>query len=118
MKRFKLDPNNLPTFSEAARRRLDAMTENEIEAMAGDPDEGTEPMSDEMLDRAVVGRRIRMAREALGIGHAEFAARFHLPFPALRDWEEGRVMPDEAMAAYLKVIARETAAVDRALAAA
>ena len=36
---------------------------------------------------------------------------------ALREWEQGRRMPDRAARLFLKVIAREPKAVQRALAA-
>jgi DNA-binding transcriptional regulator YiaG len=33
----------------------------------------------------------------------------------LRDWEQGRFQPDSVARAYIRVIARETEAVERAL---
>jgi putative transcriptional regulator len=38
----------------------------------------------------------RIIRRALGLSQEEFAARFHLPLGALRDWEQGRRDPDTA----------------------
>jgi hypothetical protein len=43
------------------------------------------------------------------------AARYHIPIGTLRDWEQGRVEPDQAARAYLTVIAREPEAVRKAL---
>lgn len=116
--KFTLDPRNPPKMSEETKAFFDTLADSEIEAMAGDPNEGVEAPDDEMLKRGVTARLIRQTREALQLTQEAFAQRFHLPMPALRDWEAGRTMPDEAMAAYLQVIAREPAAVARALAAA
>jgi putative transcriptional regulator len=45
----------------------------------------------------------------------EFARTFHIPIGTLRDWEQGRVEPDQAARAYFKVIARNPKAVREAL---
>jgi len=51
------------------------------------------------------------------MSQAEFAKSFRIPLATLRDWEQHRRVPDQAMRAYLEVIAREPDAVRRALAA-
>jgi DNA-binding transcriptional regulator YiaG len=38
----------------------------------------------------------RIMLRALGLSQEEFAARFHIPLGALRDWEQGRRDPDTA----------------------
>jgi putative transcriptional regulator len=115
--RFKLDPANPPKLSPEAKARLDAMTPEEIEANAlSDPD--NPPSTDEELERGVLGRRVRLARQALGLTQEQFAERFRIPIGTLRDWEQGRRKPEAPALAYLAVIERETDAVDRALAAA
>jgi len=97
------------------RARLDALTDEEIEAAAlADPD--AQPLTDAQLRAGVIGRRIRKLRERLGLSQAEFAARFSIPPATVRDWEQGRRSPNATVRAYLKVIERETEAVDRALA--
>jgi hypothetical protein len=35
----------------------------------------------------------------------EFSARYQIPLGTLRDWEQGRSVPDQTARAYLKVIA-------------
>ena len=45
----------------------------------------------------------------------EFAEQFQVPLGTLRDWEQGRVEPDQAAKAYLKVIAHNPALVLEAL---
>ena len=54
-------------------------------------------------------------RRALGLSQEEFAGQFQIPIGTLRDWEQGRVEPDQAARAYLKVIARNPTAVRKAL---
>jgi putative transcriptional regulator len=48
----------------------------------------------------------KVVRQALGLSQEEFAERFKIPVGTLRDWEQGRVEPDQAARAYLMVIAR------------
>ena len=58
---------------------------------------------------------VRMIRRALGLSQEEFAKRFHIPLGTLRDWEQGRKVPDTAARAYLRVIGHNPAAVTEAL---
>lgn len=59
---------------------------------------------------------VKGLRRRLGLTQAAFAARYGFNIGRLRDWEQGRSAPDGAVRAYLKVIEREPAAVERALA--
>ncbi|HRD46919.1 MAG TPA: helix-turn-helix domain-containing protein [Caulobacter sp.] len=59
--------------------------------------------------------RVRIIRRALKLSQEAFSARFRIPIGTLRDWEQGRKVPDAATRAYLTVIAREPDAVARAL---
>ena len=58
----------------------------------------------------------KRVRRKLGLSQEQFAQRFQIPLGTLRDWEQHRREPDQAARAYLIVIEREHAAVDRALA--
>ncbi len=111
---FVLDPNNLPQLTPEQKARLDAMTDEEREQNAlDDPD--NPPWTEEELERGVLGRRVRLARQAAGLSQQEFAERFQIPVATLRDWEQGRRKPDAASLAYITVIEREPEAVVRAL---
>ncbi len=111
---FVLDPNNLPQLTPEQKARLDAMSDEEREQNAlDDPD--NPPSTEEELERGVLGRRVRLARQAAGLSQPEFAERFQIPVATLRDWEQGRRKPDAASLAYLPVIEREPEAVVRAL---
>jgi len=94
--------------------RLDAMTEAEKRAAAlSDPD--NRPLTEEDMKRMKRTPRARIIRRALGLSQEDFAARYHIPIGTLRDWEQGRVEPDQAARAYLTVIARDPEAVRKAL---
>ena len=90
------------------------MTQQEIEdAARTDPD--NQPLSAADLHRMRPTPQVKIIRRALGISQEEFAARYHIPVGTLRDWEQGRVEPDQATRAYLAVIAREPEVVRSAL---
>jgi len=55
-------------------------------------------------------------RNRLGLSQAEFAMRFGFTLDAVQNWEQGRRRPEGAARALLRVIEREPAAVQRALA--
>ena|SRR5689334_9323362 len=91
--------------------RVDAMTEDEIEAdLARDPDAAL-PLT-EAEGKAIW---LQGTRKRMGLSQTQFAERFHIPIGTLRDWEQARREPEGAAWAYLLVIAYETEAVVRAL---
>jgi putative transcriptional regulator len=115
--RFSLEQARQVKFTAEEAAALDAMTPEEIEANAlSDPD--NPPMTEDELARGVAGRFVRLTREATGLSRAGFAARYRLDPAKLDDWEDGRVLPDPMALSYLRVIAREREAVNRALDAA
>lgn len=59
---------------------------------------------------------IKIIRIGMGLTRAEFARKYDLDARALQDWEQGRRKPDRAARAYLKVIAHQPRAVEKALA--
>jgi putative transcriptional regulator len=61
---------------------------------------------------------VHAIRKRLGLSQAEFAARFGIPPGTLRDWEQGRRIPQGPARVLLKVIENDPKAVERALAAA
>lgn len=90
------------------------MTPKQVEAAAND-DRDNRPLSQADLTRMRRTPQVKIIRRALGISQEDFAARFHIPIGTLRDWEQGRVEPDQAARAYLTVIARDPEAVRKAL---
>ncbi len=94
--------------------RLDAMTEQQRHAAAvTDPD--ARPLTDADMDRMKRTPRLKIIRRALGLTQEEFAARYQIPLGTLRDWEQDAKEPDQAARAYLRAIAGDPAAVERAL---
>ena len=94
--------------------RADAMTEAQIHAAAlADPD--ALPLTTERLETMSPMPRTRTIRRALGLTQEQFASRYHLSLGSLRDWEQGVCEPDQAARAYLRAIAGDPVAVQRAL---
>ena len=57
----------------------------------------------------------RAIRKKLKLTQREFAARYHIPVATLRDWEQGRRVPDAPARALIAAIAEEPDIVRRAL---
>jgi putative transcriptional regulator len=106
-------PYMSPTKTDWAR--LEAMTEEEIEANAlADPD--NPPLTDEELARMRRVPNPRRIRERLKLTQEQFATRFEVPLGTLRDWEQGVSYPDSAARTLLRVIEQDPEAVINALA--
>ena len=94
--------------------RFDAMTEEERhQAAMSDPD--AIPMTEEELENAPIVPRVKTLRRALKLTQEEFSLHYGIPLGTLRDWEQGRVVPDQATRSYLTVIARDPETVYRLL---
>jgi putative transcriptional regulator len=92
---------------------FDALADADIlKAARSDP--VARPLTDAQLKR-MKRPNPKVVRQALGLSQEEFAERFKIPVGTLRDWEQGRVQPDQAARAYLMVIARNPKAVREAL---
>jgi putative transcriptional regulator len=59
---------------------------------------------------------VKAIRERLGMTQAQFAERHGFSAARVRDWEQGRRVPDPGVRAFLKVIAAEPEMVERVLA--
>jgi putative transcriptional regulator len=90
------------------------MTKNAKRTKATD----TKPLTEAQLGRMVRITPVKRLRIELGLSQTEFAERFHIPVGTLRDWEQRRSEPDQAVQAYLKIIAADAAFVERTLSAA
>ena len=58
---------------------------------------------------------VKDIRKKLGLSQAVFSSAFGLSLHAVRNWEQGKRMPDPAARAYLKVISQDPELVRRAL---
>lgn len=71
------------------------MTESQIDAAAArDPD--SRPLTPADFARMKRTPQVKIIRRALGLSQDDFAARYHIPIGTLRDWEQGRAVPDQA----------------------
>ena len=59
---------------------------------------------------------VKAIRKRVKMSQAEFSRAYRISKRALQEWEQGGRQPDSAARAYLTVIAKEPAAVRRALA--
>lgn len=85
--------------------RIDAMTDEELTANAlSDPD--SQPISDEEFAAMPTVPNVSAIRKKVGLSQDSFARAYQIPVGTLRDWEQGRRVPDRAAIAYLRVIAR------------
>lgn len=112
--RTKAPARSKPASANFDWRPFDAMTDEEVEAAAlSDPD--AQPLTPERLKRMKRVPQVKVIRRAFRMSQEEFAQAFRIPIGTLRDWEQGRVEPDQAARAYLRVIARNPKAVRKAL---
>jgi putative transcriptional regulator len=90
------------------------MTQAAVERAAlADPD--ARPLTRADLKRMKRTPQAKIIRRALRMTQEEFAARYRIPLGTLRDWEQGRAIPDQPARAYLTVIARSPHEVQQAL---
>ena len=94
------------------RTRIEAMTEADIRRQMREDDQ-------EDGDFAGFAPVVppQMLRKRLGMTQAEFARALRIPLSTLRNWEQGRVLPDPAARSLLAIVAKEPKAALRALAA-
>jgi putative transcriptional regulator len=57
----------------------------------------------------------RAIRRQLHMSQQRFAETYRIPLPTLKNWEQGRRVPDTPAAAYLQAIARRPQAIKEAL---
>ena len=101
-----------PQLSPEQKRRLDSLSDAEIEANAlSDPD--NPPQTPDQLRRMVLAREVRMTREKLGLSQPEFAALFHIGVACLRDFEQARSEPDFIVRVFLRMIYEDPGKADQ-----
>ena len=85
------------------RARIAATTEADIARQMAE--DGENPQAE--LGRFVEDVQPARIRSLLGMSQTEFAAALTIPVATLRNWEQGRVPPDPAARALLRIVARE-----------
>jgi putative transcriptional regulator len=118
MTKLSASPDTIAALkAEMLRSPAMSMTEAEVDAARrADPD-ALQPMTGAEID-AAKGEGIRRVRQATGLSQAAFATRYGIPLGTLRDWEQGKSVPDATARTYLRVIQKAPEAVAKALEAA
>jgi putative transcriptional regulator len=112
--RYRRSTARPASFTPEEEAWLGARSEAEAEsAAATDPD--NPPATPRELARARRIVNVAELRRRLGLTQEQFARRYRLPVGTLRDWEQGRSLPDAPARALLWAIAREPELLERAL---
>lgn len=98
-------PRVLPPLPDDFDTRPIAEDDPDNPPMTDDELEGLRPHAEVMAE--VFGPDIPSLRDRLGLTQDGFAKRYGLPLPSLRDWEQKRSTPPQAVRSYLKVIAQD-----------
>ena len=94
------------------RAKIDATTENDIRRHMREDGQDENDVADfaSFIPPQVLRKQLRMTQ-------AEFARALRIPISTLRNWEQGRVLPDPAARSLLTIVARNPRAALKALAA-
>jgi len=94
------------------RAKIDAMTEADIRRHMREDGQERNDVADfaPVIPPQVLRKQLHMTQ-------AEFAKALRIPLATLRNWEQGRVLPDPAARSLLTIVARNPRAALRALAA-
>ena len=94
------------------RARIEATTEADIRRQMREDDQ-----EDSELAGFAPVVPPQLLRKRLGMTQAAFARALRIPLSTLRNWEQGRVLPDPAARSLLAIVAKEPKAALRSLAA-
>jgi len=108
------DGSTRPLKDRTDKKRVRHMTEEEIEANAR-ADAENPPLTEEELAQFEWVPDPKEIRERLHMTQRQFADTFRFSLGAVRDWEQGRKIPDPSTRTLLKVIAHRPDLVKEAL---
>lgn len=91
------------------------MTGKQSDMMKHPDGDADAPLSDDEFERGLGAMLARRARATTGLSQTAFAERYGVPAGSLRDWEQGRRMPDAATQSYLRVIIKMPDEIAKAL---
>jgi len=111
------NPGDPPIKTDTDWAVVDALTDEQIEAAVRD-DPDAAPIGFFDMPGFIHIPNVKKLRERLGLTQEAFAATYRIPIGTLRDWEQGRKLPDAPARAYLTVISRDPEAVASMLSAA
>jgi putative transcriptional regulator len=108
------NPGDPPIETDTDWAAVEALTDEQIEAgVRDDPDAA--PIGFFNMPGFHRIPNVKRLREKLGMTQEAFASTYRIPVGTLRDWEQGRKIPDAPARAYLTVIAHDPEAVAKAL---
>jgi DNA-binding transcriptional regulator YiaG len=90
------------------------MTEEDVQAAAF-ADSDNSPLTEEQFTQFEGAPKGKAIREKLHLTQQQFTDISGLSLSVVRDWEQGRFVPDRAARTLLKVMARNPKAVKKAL---
>src|SRR5208337_926462 len=94
--------------------RFDAMTDERRHAAAlADPD--AQPLTEAEAREMKPVSRVKLLRVRLKLTQEQFAKRYGIPITTLRDWEQNRSQPDQAVQSYIFAIDGDPEGVAKAL---
>ena len=94
------------------RAKIDATTEADIRRHMREEDQ-----DETVLAGFAPAIPPQLLRKQLGMTQNEFARALRIPLSTLRNWEQGRVLPDPAARSLLTIVAKNPKAALKALAA-
>ena len=94
------------------RAKIDATTEADIRRHMREDDQGQTDLAGfaPVIPPQLLRKQLRMTQD-------EFAKALRIPLSTLRNWEQGRVLPDPAARALLTIVEKNPKAALKALAA-
>ncbi len=111
------NPGDPPIETDTDLDYVNSLTDEQIAAaIADDPDAA--PINFHEISGFTRVVNTSRLRRKLGMTQETFAAAYQIPIGTLRDWEQGRKMPDATARAYLKVIERSAETIAKLLSAA
>ena len=99
--------------SKTTRAKINRTTESDIRRHM--IEDGQDPKSDLSGFAPVIPPQL--LRKKLGMTQAKFAKALRIPISTLRNWEQGRVLPDPAGRSLLTIVAKNPKFALKALAA-
>jgi len=108
------NPGDPPIETDTDWEYVNSLTDEQITAaVAGDPDAA--PINFQERPGIAFRPNVARIRGKLGMTQEAFAAAYGIPIGTLRDWEQGRKIPDATARAYLRVIERDPKAIAKLL---
>jgi putative transcriptional regulator len=105
MVRIKLNPKHLPRGRTDWQRLRDMSDRQVLRAARSDPD--AQPLTAAQLARMRRVPDVRSIRRQLRMTQAQFAEAFGLAVGTIRDWEQGRFVPDGPARVLLTLIEKK-----------